>query len=94
MHNFKFYSSSQGTSPNRLLKKKISKYASAGAHMCWIIHMISGSYVEVSQKYLLHRIAGISSNCYVLKVTSIGKLILCSLQDFHIEIVYKTVMTI
>ena len=34
--------------------------------MCWLLHMISNSYVEVSRKYLLHRIAGMS-----IKITEI-----------------------
>ena len=60
---FKFCCSLQDVRLNDQLRRKISHYASSGAKMCWIIHMISGSYVEVSHKYLLHRIAGIL-NCY------------------------------
>ena len=53
-------SRAQGYSLDKFTKDKIYKLAFEGGRMCYLVNMISESYVEVSKNYLLDRIAGMS----------------------------------
>ena len=51
----------EGYTLDKFTKDKIYKLAFEGGRMCYLVNMISESYVEVSKNYLLDRIAGISN---------------------------------
>ena len=53
-----FASSLQGYTPDKFIKDKIYMEALEGAKICYLINILSGAYVNMSKKHLMHRIAG------------------------------------